>query len=121
MTEMREGSYATLDPGQAAELAVLVDLEARWENLRPSPAAPAPPAVTTQHLHGKQKAYEAFRAKLAKYNKRHAPPHLAELLLNTPVRLGGWCRAMRDLYHRVEHDPQVPCPVHVVAKAYRWA
>jgi hypothetical protein len=76
---------------------------------------------TTQALLGKQKAYEAYRVKLAAYNKRHAPAHLPELLLNTPTRLGIWCRMMRDLYVRVEQERSSHCAVHLLEKAYRWA
>jgi hypothetical protein len=72
-------------------------------------------------LQGKQKAYEAFRGKLAAYNKRYKPEHRPEVLLNTPSRLGVWCRTMRDLYRRVEHHPRGHCPVHLLEKAYRWA
>jgi hypothetical protein len=121
MADIREIPVGTLAPAQATELALLVDLEARWENLRPTPSRPAEMQPTTQELHGKQKAYEAFRAKLAAYNKRYKPSHIPELLLNTPVRLEIWCRTMSDLYARVEQEPQVHCPVHLVEKAYRWA
>jgi len=121
MPDIREIPVGNLDPAQAAELALLVDLEARWENLRNTTSRPADVQPTTQDLHGKQKAYETFRAKLAAYNKRFHPTHVPELLLNTPVRLGIWCRAMRDLYVRVEKDAQMHCPVHLVEKAYRWA
>src|SRR5262249_46126754 len=72
-------------------------------------------------LQDKQKAYEVFRARMAAYNKRYQPAHVAELLLNTPARLGKWCRAMRDLYLRVEHEPRGHCPVHLLGKAYGWA
>jgi hypothetical protein len=121
MPEIREVSDPSREPVQAAELAVLVDLEARWENLRkPLSGAPEGPS-TTQDLHTKQKAYEAFRAKLLAYNKRYRPAHVPELLLNTPARLGTWCRRMRDLYLQLEHSAQPPCPVHLVEKAYRWA
>ena len=121
MPEMREVCDKNLDPAQAAELALLVDLEARWENLRNTP--PREPGVSpaTQDLHGKQKAYEVFRAKLAAYNKRHAPAHVPELLLNTAPRLGTWCRRMRDLYLQAEAMPPGHCPVHLLEKAYRWA
>ena len=121
MSEMRETSVGNLDPAQATELALLVDLEARWENLRQTPSRDPEVVPTTQDLHGKQKAYEAFRAKLAAYNNRYTPAHLPELLLNTPSRLGIWCRTMRDLYLQVEQDPNAHCPVHLVEKAYRWA
>ncbi len=72
-------------------------------------------------LHCKQKAYDAFRARLVAYNKQYTPAHVPELLLNTPSRLGIWCRTMRDLYLLVEHDPQGHCPVSLLEKAYRWA
>src|SRR5438105_3389192 len=89
------------DLAQAKELALVVDLEARWENLRTSSqTAKSPPTI--QDLHGKQKAYEAFRLKLAAYNKRYSPSHIPELLLNTGIRLGGWCRTMRELYLKLE-------------------
>src|SRR4051812_12230726 len=38
MPEMREASPGHLDPAQAAELSLLVDLEAHWDNLRKSPS-----------------------------------------------------------------------------------
>ena len=121
MPAMRHASAEIFNHSQAAELALLVELEARWENLRTNrlPSPDVPP--TTQDLHGKQKAYEAFRVKLAAYNKRYTPAHVPELLLNTPTRLGIWCHLMRDLYLRVEQEPSSPCPVHLLEKAYRWA
>lgn len=121
MADIRNCSFATLDAAQAAELAALVDLEARWENLRAGPARPGEGKPSTEDLHGRQKAYDAFRAALAAYNKRYSPAHVPELLLNTPLRLGLWCKAMRDLFTRVESDPKARCPVHVVDKAYRCA
>jgi hypothetical protein len=121
MPEMREVCDTNLDSAQAAELALLVDLEARWENLRNTSPRDLGVLPATQDLHGKQKAYEAFRAKLAAYNKRYAPPHVPELLLNTASRLGAWCRRMRDLYVQVEPNPALRCPVHLLEKAYRCA
>jgi hypothetical protein len=121
MPETREVCARNLDPAQVAELALLVDLEARWENLRHTPARDPGVAPTTQDLHGKQKAYEVFRAKLAAYNKRYTPAHVPELLLNTASRLGAWCRRMRDLYVQVAPNSAGPCPVHLLEKAYRCA
>ena len=121
MPPMREIAPANLDLAQAAELAALVELEARWENLRKPPSRTSEVPSTTQELHGRQKTYEAFRARLAAYNRRYRPAHVPELLLNTPARLGLWCRAMRDLYLRVEHDPAVGRPVQLLEKAYRRA
>ena len=111
----------TLSPVHATALAVLVELEARWENLRAAPARTAAVRSTTQDLHSMQKAYEAFRAHLAAFNKRYPPGHVPELLLNSPARLAVWCRRMLDLYARVADDPRAGCPVHLLAKAQRCA
>src|SRR5262249_54019030 len=121
MSEMSNALERNLTPVQAAELALLVDLEARWENLRTTAAKPSAGQPTLLELQAKQKAYEAFRTKLAAYNQRFAPGHVPELLLNTPTRLGLWCRAMRQLYLRVEQEPQGHCPAHLLEKAYRCA
>jgi hypothetical protein len=121
MSDVKEGAAGNLDPAQAIELAQLVELEARWENMRKTPSRAPEAGSATQALVSVQKAYDAFRSKLAAYNKRYTPAHVPELLLNTPIRLGIWCRAMRDLYRQVEHNPQIHCPVHLVEKANRWA
>jgi hypothetical protein len=118
MLEIRDGSEVTYGAEQAAELAALVELEAGWENLRTVASRTPESQATPRDLHGKQKAYETFRAKLAAYNKRYSPPHVPELLLNTAVRLGRWCRTMRDLFLRIESDSRSHCPVQLVEKAY---
>lgn len=114
---MNQGDAVKLDTAQARDLAILVDLEARWENLRSTANAGAAPP----DLQINQKAYEAFRTKLAAYNNLYTPAHVPELLLNTPTRLGIWCRRMRDLFMLVEDDPLCHCPVHVPQKAQRCA
>ena len=106
---------------QAMELSLLVDLEARWENLRIYQPAAAGLTSTPKELHQKQKAYEDFVAKLGIYNKSHKPAHVAELLLNKASRLGQWCWNMRDLILQIQQDPQAHYPTHLLAKAYRWA
>jgi len=121
MSDITEAAAGNLDPAQAIELAQLVELEARWENMRKTPSRVPEGGSATQALVSVQKAYDAFRSKLAAYNKRYTPGHIPELLLNTPIRLGLWCRTMRDLYLKVEHNPQIHCPVHLVEKANRWA
>jgi hypothetical protein len=119
MHQISEAQAGNLGPAQAAELSLLVDLEALWENLR-KPAT-QPGGLTLKDLSAKQKAYDAFRSSLAAYNKKYAPAHVSDLLLNTPTRLGIWCRAMRNLYLQIESDPRGHCPVHLLEKAYRWA
>jgi hypothetical protein len=120
------GGSPDLAPGplggaQAVDLALLVDLEARWENLRHAPRKPGDVRATTPDLHGRQRAYEAFRTRLAAYNKRYRPAHVPELLLNTPARFGRWCRSMRDLLLVVENEPGVGYPAHLLEKARRLA
>jgi hypothetical protein len=121
MPERIEAAARNLDPKQAAELALLVELEARWENLRKTPAQAPDVGSDTYDLRGIQKAYDDFHSKLLAYNKRYTPHHVPEQLLNTPARLAAWCRSMRQLYLWVENYPQVQCPVHLLQKAYRWA
>jgi hypothetical protein len=122
MKEMKAAAVSSLDAAQAVDLSLLVELEARWENLRKTPPAQGQEARSvTENLQGKQNAYDAFHSKLLAYNKRYKPAHIAELLLNTPSRLVLWCRTMRQLYLRVEHDPRSHCPVHLLEKANRCA
>jgi hypothetical protein len=121
MLQICEAPVGCLDATQAKELWQLVDLEACWENLRKPSSGQLAAGITLKDLSAKQKAYDAFRIRLVAYNKRHTPAHVPELLLNTPSRLGTWCRTMRNLCLQMEHDPQGHCPVHVLKKAYRWA
>jgi hypothetical protein len=118
---MSQAFASIVDPAQATSLARLVDLEACWENMRDNRARLPQATSALQDLQSKRKAYDAFRTKLAVYNKRYKPAHIPELLLNTPSRLGLWCRAMRDLYVQVENDLQGYSPVHLLEKAYGWA
>jgi hypothetical protein len=108
-------------PARETERALLVDLEARWENLRICQPITPRMTYTVKDLHEKQNAYETFRTKLAAFNEKYVPGHVPELLLNNPLRLGKWCREMRNLYLQVERDPSIPCPVHLLEKAYRCA
>ena len=109
------------DPAQARELSLLLELEACWENLRKTPERPQGAASNTQDLAAIQKAYDAFRRNLTAYNRRYAPAHASERLLNTPPRLAAWCRAMQQVYVRVRDDHRAQCPVQLLEKTYRWA
>src|SRR5438046_676359 len=78
MAVLRESSFRNLEPTQAAELSLLLDLEAGWQNLLET-ASPAPRGTAAlQDLRGKQKAYEAFRDKLVAYNARYSPGHVPQ-------------------------------------------
>src|SRR5207245_7669879 len=59
MPEIQEAYVVNIDAAQAAELSLLVDLEARWENLRRSPLQPQERDSSTHDWQGKQKAYES--------------------------------------------------------------
>jgi hypothetical protein len=122
MQEIRAAAVSSLDAAQAAELSLVVELEARWENLRTARRPQDEEARSaTEALRDIQNAYDAFHDKLIAYNKRYTPAHVPELLLNTPARLAVWCRTMRELYLQVEHAPRSKCPVHLLAKANRSA
>jgi hypothetical protein len=121
MPDTKRPPGTTLDLVQAAELTWLVELEARWENLRHGRERARQPQTPKDDLREIQKAYDAFRSKLNAYNKLYEPVHVPELLLNTPARLGKWCRAMNEIYACVENDPQGPCPTALMKKAYRYA
>src|SRR5262245_57260582 len=117
MPALTEAVIRDLDLAQALELSLLVELEARWENLK-APARAEEVGPATQQLLGVQKAYDAFRNQLVAYNKQYMPPHVPERLLNTPSRLAAWYRAMRALYLRVESQAQGRCPLQLLEKAY---
>src|SRR5262245_49013168 len=80
MAETMEAAFASLDAAQATELAVLVELEACWENLRKTPLGAKAVGHGTQDLLGIQKAYDAFHSKLVAYNGRYTPAYAPELL-----------------------------------------
>jgi hypothetical protein len=114
-------SALPLRPAQATALAVLVDLEACWENLRKVPVVNENPQASSRDLAGRQRAYDAFRTHLLAYNATYTPAHVPDLLLNSPARLGSWCGTMRNLFRQIEANPGAPCPHHLLAKAYRRA
>src|SRR5260370_16168919 len=93
MAQISEAQVGNLDPAQATELSLLVELEACWENLRKATARHVDAGSRLKDLSARQKAYDAFRIRLVAYNKRYAPAHVPELLLNNPARLETSCRA----------------------------
>jgi hypothetical protein len=107
----------THQASRCAELAVLLDLEARWENLRASRTSAGPSSL--QELQRIQRAYEVFHAKLVAYNKRNAPAHIPELLINTSVRLELWCKKVSALF--IALDDGAAFSAHLLEKAYRLA
>lgn len=108
----------TVPPSRTVDLAMLVELEASWENLRPDRAGATNRQASLHELLNRQKAYELFRAKQLAFNEMHKPAYVCDSLRLTPARLAAWLRSMRDLFRQVAHHPQVPCPVHLLKKAY---
>lgn len=119
MPQMNECSAEKLDPMQAAELVRVIDLQARWENLRGPIGSESGASVLA--LHGRQKAYEAFRTRLVAYTTRFRAEDVPDATLNTPTRVVAWCRVVRAILGRAEREPVGDPPVHLVAKAYRLA
>jgi hypothetical protein len=121
MPEVRNEVEEEIGAAQASDLAVLLNLEARWENLRAATSGtPRVPSVTSD-LHAVQRAYDTFRAQLRAYQVRFSATHATESLLNTPARLASWCRQVRDLHLRAGQGSQAHSAVHLLEKAYRWA
>ncbi|MCE9560886.1 MAG: hypothetical protein K8U57_02415 [Planctomycetes bacterium] len=121
MSQMSENVAEKLDPVQAAELVRVIDLQARWENMRSNPTGAGGNAgFSTPDLQGRQKAYEAFRVKLAAYTARYRAAHVPEVTLNTPERVGIWCRAVRAVFRRASQE-FTEYPGHTVMKAHRLA
>ena len=83
---------------QAVELAQLVELEARWENL------PDAPARSASELAAKQGAYEAYRSRRAAYNGQYKAAHDPRLRARYAARRAELNRALaRTLEARMEH------------------
>ena len=121
MSQMSENVAEKLEPAQAAELVRVIDLQARWENMRGNPTSAGGNAgFSTPDLQGRQKAYEAFRVKLAAYTARYRASHVPEVTLNTPERVGMWCRAIRAVFRRAAQE-FTEYPGHTVMKAHRLA
>ena len=120
MAQMSEQAAEKLDPEQAAELVRVIDLQAQWENTRAEPARPDG-GYSTPDLNGRQRTYEAFRSRLAAYTARYKAAEVPETTLNTPQRVGVWCRAVRAVFRRAGHEAGTDCPTHAVEKAYRLA
>ena len=83
---------------QAVELAQLVELEARWENL------PHASTNSTRELVAKQSAYEAYRSRRVAYHRQYAHPH-PRVPGPTPLRPGGWAPSPRHPLARAGGGP----------------
>lgn len=113
MPQMNESAAERLDPVRAAELAQVLDYQSRWENLR------ADGTDSTAQLQALQRAFEAYRVRLAEYRVRYRSEQTPDLSPSGPNRLGAWCRTVRAVCRRAAEGAD--CPSHVVMKAFRMA
>src|SRR5262245_8728470 len=117
---MSESNAAHLDPAQAAELARVIDLHARWENLRANPAR-LTAAYSVLDLQELQRAFEAYRVRQAAYTARYHAAEIPELTRNSPERVGTWCRVVRAVFRRAEREAGSAYPAHAVEESLRLA
>ena len=82
MPQMNESAAQKLDPVRAAELALVLDLQSRWENMR------ADGGDSTVQLQSLQRAFEAYRVRLAEYSARHRSDATPDLSPSGPI--GSW-------------------------------
>jgi hypothetical protein len=113
VSQFIESSAERLDPVQAAELARVLDLQSRWENMR------ADCGDSTTRLQSLQRAFEAYRVRLTEYKTRHRSHEIPDQSPSSPDRLGAWCRMVRVLFTRAAEGNE--CPAQVVTKAWRLA
>lgn len=118
MAQLTETLAEKMDPAQAVELARLIELHAKWENMRETPAGAAA-GFSTLDLQERQRAYDAFRARQVAYTTRFRAAPLSEVSLNGPERVGDWARAVRAVLRRAEVEAKDESFPHAVAKAYR--
>jgi hypothetical protein len=116
VAQLSERAAEDLAPAQAAELVEILDLEARWENLRAERPG-GTPGHDTVTLRNRQRTFEAYQSRLAGYMARYKTTRVPELTPNGPQRLGNWCRTVRAVLLRAGEG----CPVHAIEKAHRLA
>jgi hypothetical protein len=109
---MTEAAAERLTPVRAAELARVLDLQARWENLRDGGSH------STAQLQALQGAFEVYRVRMAAYTARNQTEPVPELMPTKPGRLGAWCRTVRAILRRADVSER---PAHLVAKVHRVA
>ena len=115
---MSETLAEKLDPVQAVELARVLELQAKWENMRETQAG-GTATFSTLDLQERQRAYDGFRTRLAAYTARYRTVQIPETTLNGPERVGVWCRTVRAVLRRAESEAKTDSVSHIITKAYR--
>lgn len=116
MSQLSETAVANLDAAQAVELLRVLELQAFWENLKEN--APAKDVPTAQ-LKDRQKAYEAYRSRLAAYTAKFRTFPLPELTQNSPKWVAQWFRIVRAVVRAAADGANAELPTNLVAKANR--
>lgn len=118
MSQISESAVAHLDAAQALELVRVLEIQAYWENLRESVGQKDLP---TSHLKDRQKAYEAYRSRLAAYTAKYRTFPLPELTQNSPKWAVQWFRVVQAVLQRTKDAPVGELPAELLAKAHRLA
>ncbi|HEX4591888.1 MAG TPA: hypothetical protein VH120_18260 [Gemmataceae bacterium] len=102
---------------QAAALAEVIELEAKWQNL-PMAVMTNSAAATRAAQLAKQAAYDKLHTKAKVYNKQFRPAFIGLQKVATPERLAKWCRETAELLRRAGTKT---CPIELVEWTRRWA
>ena len=117
---MTAATAGRMNPAQAAELVRVLDLQARWENLRTDHGRGAA-ADTHVALRERQQAFDAYRAGQLAYIGRYKTDPLPDVPRHAPDRVAAWCRIVSAVLRRAEPEAGVGYPAHVVARAFGLA
>ena len=118
MSHMSETAVAHLDAAQALELVRVMELQAFWENLRETVGQKDLP---TSHLKDRQRAYEAYRSRLAAYTTKYRTFPLPELTQNSPKWVAQWFRVVKAILQRTADAATNEIPLQLLAKTHRLA
>lgn len=116
MSQLSENAVVNLEASQAVELLRVLELQAFWENLKENTPTKD---VPTGQLKDRQKAYEAYRSRLAAYTTKYRSFPLPELSQNSPKWVSQWFRVVRAVVRAAVDGPNVELPTHLVTKAHR--
>ncbi len=114
MRQLNQTEVENFSPGQATEMARILDLQAQWENHRDDPTKNV---MSLHDLRIRQKAFEVFQSALRIYGEKYSNAHLPEMTQNTLERLANWCRILHAVFLRADGLS----PRHTMAKVYRLA
>lgn len=100
---LTETAADNLPVDEATALARVIDLQAKWECLL-ADAACGSGGYKPADLHGRQKAYEAYRVRRAEFDNRYKQTRVPEGALNTPERVAAWGKVVRAVLRRASGE-----------------